>query len=68
MKLTGLDFETANSLHGSICSVGCAVLEDGVVTEKREWRKVATNFDLIHSIFRGRMQRFLTLFNLHSIL
>ena len=37
MKLTGLDFETANSLHGSICSVGCAVLEDGVVTEKREW-------------------------------
>ena len=37
MKLTGLDFETANSLHGSICSVGCAVLEDGIVTEKREW-------------------------------
>ena len=37
MKLTGLDFETANSLHGSICSVGCAVLEDGVVTEQREW-------------------------------
>ena len=37
MKLTGLDFETANSSHGSICSVGCAVLEDGVVTEKREY-------------------------------
>ena len=37
MKLTGLDFETANWSRGSICSVGCAVLEDGVVTEKREW-------------------------------
>ena len=37
MKLTGLDFETANYKRGSICSVGCAVLEDGVVTEKREW-------------------------------
>ena len=37
MKLTGLDFETANGSPGSICAVGCAVLEDGVVTEKREW-------------------------------
>ena len=37
MKLTGLDFETANWSRGSICAVGCAVLEDGVVTEKREW-------------------------------
>ena len=37
MKLTGLDFETANYRRGSICSVGCVVLEDGVVTEKREW-------------------------------
>ena len=37
MKLTGLDLKTANSLPGSICSVGCAVLEDGVVTEKREY-------------------------------
>ena len=37
MNLTGLDFETANYSRGSICSVGCAVLEDGIVTEKREW-------------------------------
>ena len=37
MKLTGLDFETANGARGSICAVGCAVLEDGIVTEKREW-------------------------------
>ena len=37
MKLTGLDFETANGSPGSICAVGCAVLEDGVVTERREW-------------------------------
>jgi len=37
MKLTGLDFETANCNRGSICAVGCAVLEDGIVTDKREW-------------------------------
>ena len=37
MKLTGVDFETANGSQGSICAIGCAVLEDGVVTEKREW-------------------------------
>jgi len=37
MKLTGLDFETANFERGSICAAGCAILEDGVVTEKREW-------------------------------
>ena len=37
MKLTGLDFETANWSRGSICAVGCAVLEDGIVMEKREW-------------------------------
>jgi len=37
MKLTGLDFETANGSRGSICAAGCVVLEDGVVTEKREW-------------------------------
>ena len=37
MRLAGLDFETANMRSGSICSAGCAVLEDGVVTESREW-------------------------------
>ena len=34
MKLTGLDFETANGSRGSICSAGCAVFENGIVTEK----------------------------------
>ncbi len=37
MKLTGLDFETANGKNGSICAAGCAVLENGVVTERHEW-------------------------------
>ncbi len=37
MKLAGLDFETANGKRGSICAVGCAMLEDGAVTERREW-------------------------------
>ena len=37
MKLAGLDFETANGRSGSICAAGCAVLEDGLVGERREW-------------------------------
>ncbi|MBQ9366621.1 MAG: hypothetical protein IJT83_02480 [Victivallales bacterium] len=37
MRLAGLDFETANTRSGSICAAGCAILEDGVVTESREW-------------------------------
>ena len=37
MKLCGLDFETANSQSGSICAVGCAIVEDGKVVEKCEY-------------------------------
>ncbi len=37
MKLAGLDFETANGKSGSICAAGCAILDNGVLTEQREW-------------------------------
>ena len=37
MKLCGLDFETANGKSGSICAVGCVVIEDGKLIEKREY-------------------------------
>ena len=37
MKLCGLDFETANSCNGSICSVGVAVVESGEVIERKEY-------------------------------
>lgn len=37
MKLAGLDFETANPYHGSICSAGIAILEDGELKEQREF-------------------------------
>lgn len=37
MKLCGLDFETANAKSGSICAVGCAVVENGDLIEKREY-------------------------------
>ena len=37
MILAGLDFETANRKSGSICAAGCALLEDGIVTQGREW-------------------------------
>lgn len=38
MRLVGLDFETANRFSGSICSVGLAALDDGVLSETRDWR------------------------------
>ena len=37
MRLAGLDFETANGRIGSICAAGCAILDNGVVMERREW-------------------------------
>ena len=37
MKLCGLDFEIANSCNGSICSVGVAIVENGVVLERKEY-------------------------------
>ena len=37
MKLAGLDFETANGKSGSICAAGCAILDNGMVTERNEW-------------------------------
>lgn len=37
MRTTCIDFETANQNRGSACSVGIACIENGVVTESREW-------------------------------
>ena len=37
MKFCGLDFETANSCNGSICSVGVAVVENGEVLGRKEY-------------------------------
>ncbi len=37
MRITGLDFETANWCSGSICSIGVAEMENGILSEKREW-------------------------------
>lgn len=37
MRFTALDFETANSFIGSICAVGLAIVEDGVVVDKKYW-------------------------------
>ena len=37
MKLCGLDFETANSCNGSICSVGVAIVENGEVLVRKEY-------------------------------
>lgn len=34
MKVTAIDFETANSSPASVCSVGISVMEDGAVEEK----------------------------------
>lgn len=37
MKIIALDFETANADRGSICSVGLAGLENGVITFSEEY-------------------------------
>lgn len=58
MRLAGLDFETANFRRGSICAVGCAVIEDSVVHSSREWlvyphqgyRWVLPEFTAIHGL------------------
>lgn len=34
MKLTAIDFETANGNPASVCAVGISVMEDGVIEEK----------------------------------
>ena len=36
MRLAGLDFETANGCAGSICAVGCGILQDGEEAETFE--------------------------------
>ena len=36
MKITCIDFETANSARGSICSVGIALIVDGEIVETHE--------------------------------
>lgn len=61
MKLAGLDFETANCKSGSICAAGCAVLEDGIVVDRREWlvcphkgyRWMRSDFTDIHGLSLG---------------
>ena len=34
MKITAIDFETANNSPASVCAVGISVMEDGVIEEK----------------------------------
>ena len=38
MKITCIDFETANQSRASACSVGIASIVDGLVVETREWK------------------------------
>lgn len=37
VKAVCIDFETANSFMGSICSVGLAIIEDGCIVDKKCW-------------------------------
>lgn len=37
MNFTAIDFETANEQHNSVCSVGIAVVRNGVITEQKEF-------------------------------
>lgn len=38
MRITCIDFETANQNRASACSVGIACVVDGTVTFTKEWR------------------------------
>ena len=44
MKMVCIDFETANSFRGSICSVGIAIIHNGEVVETKSWL-VKPHFD-----------------------
>lgn len=37
MSFTAIDFETANSQRGSVCSVGLAKVENGEIVERASW-------------------------------
>ena len=37
MKITCIDFETANRFHGSVCAVGVVVIEKGKITQSKSW-------------------------------
>ena len=37
MKITCIDFETANRFHGSVCAVGVVVIEKGKITQSKNW-------------------------------
>lgn len=51
MRIVGLDFETANLSSGSICSAGCAALEDGRPVEKNEWLiRPHRTLDRVHGV------------------
>ncbi len=38
LNFIALDFETANHQRGSVCEMGIAVVENGIITETRSWR------------------------------
>lgn len=37
MKFVSIDFETANALRSSVCSMGIVVVQDGVIIEEGHW-------------------------------
>ena len=37
LSFVALDFECANSSHGSICAIGVAWVVDGIVHDPRHW-------------------------------
>jgi DNA polymerase-3 subunit epsilon len=37
MNFTAIDFETANNSRSSACALGAVKVENGVITERKEW-------------------------------
>jgi DNA polymerase III subunit epsilon len=55
MNFVALDFETANSERSSVCSLGIAVVNDGVITDQAYWliKPKVLRFDTYNTYIHG---------------
>ena len=55
MNFVALDFETANSERSSVCSLGIAVVSDGIITDQAYWliKPKVLRFDTYNTYIHG---------------
>jgi DNA polymerase-3 subunit epsilon len=52
MNFTAIDFETANNSRSSACALGAVKVENGVITERKEWLIRPEPFEVGYYQFR----------------